>query len=500
VNRGQRFAVLFATIVGSSMVFIDGTIVSLALPRMQSMFGATAAQAQWVVESYALALGALMLLGGSLADRYGRKRVFVIGVIVFAVSSLLCALAPSMNLVIAARALQGIGGMLLAPASLALIGSHFSGEDRAKAVGTWSGMTAITTTIGPVAGGILIDHFTWRSVFLINVPLAALVLIASYFLQDERSKEKGRLDFGGALLVTLGFGGIVYALIAAQTQGWRAWDVWFWLVLGIASLVAFYVLEHRIDNPLVPPAIFKSRPFVALNAATFLLYGALGGFFFFFPFLLVQVYGYSVTAASFAFLPFILIIAFLSRTAGALSVRYGARAMIVAGTTFAALGFAALGLLQHNPNYWSAFFPGALLMGFGMSITVTPLTNGVIETATPEHVGMASGFNNAVSRVAGMLAIAALGSILVATFNSRLDARLTRANIAGDQRKKIDSQRDRLAAAQVNDANAKRLVLDSYADGFTAVSIVSALMAFGATIVVFAGLRKGEATSTDPGT
>lgn len=495
MSSGQRFAVLFATIVGSSLVFIDGTIVSLALPRMQSGFGATAAQAQWVVESYTLALGALMLLGGSLADRYGRKRVFVIGVVVFAVSSLLCAIAPSMNTIIAARALQGIGGMLLAPASLALIGSHFSGEDRAKAVGTWSGMTAITTTIGPVVGGLLIDHFSWRSVFLINVPLAAMVLIASYYLEDARSQERGRLDYFGAILVTAGFGGIVYALIAAQSQGWRAWDVWAFLVLGVVSLVGFYVLEHRIQNPLVPPNIFKSRPFVALNAATFLLYGALGGFFFFFPFLLVQVYGYTVTAASFAFLPFIAIIALLSRTAGALSVRYGARAMIVAGTTFAALGFAALGLLQHAGSYWVAFLPGALLMGFGMSITVTPLTNGVMETATPEHVGMASGFNNAVSRVAGMLAIAALGAILVATFNSRLDGRLERANYTGQRRAQLDSQRDRLAGAKIADAEGRTMVLHSYADGFTAISVVSALMAFGATIIVFAGLRKGEATS-----
>ncbi|MBV9270424.1 MAG: MFS transporter, partial [Candidatus Eremiobacteraeota bacterium] len=303
MTAGQRFAVLFATILGSSMVFIDGTIVSLALPRMQSMFGASAAQAQWVVEAYTLALGALMLLGGSLADRYGRKRIFVAGVIVFAGASLLCAVAPSMNFVIAARAAQGIGGMLLAPASLALIASHFSGEERAKAVGTWSGMTAITTTIGPVAGGILIDHFTWRSVFLINVPVAAAVLIAAVYLEDARSEETGHLDFTGAILVTLGFGGIVYALIASQTAGWHAWPVWLWLILGIASLGVFYAVEHRVATPLVPPGIFKSRPFVALNAATFLLYGALGGFFFFFPFLLVQVYDYSVTAASFAFLP-----------------------------------------------------------------------------------------------------------------------------------------------------------------------------------------------------
>ncbi|MBV9269882.1 MAG: MFS transporter, partial [Candidatus Eremiobacteraeota bacterium] len=401
------------------------------------------------------------------------------------------------NFVIAARAAQGIGGMLLAPASLALIASHFSGEERAKAVGTWSAMTAITTTIGPVAGGILIDHFTWRSVFLINVPVAAAVLIAAVYLEDARSEETGRLDFTGAILVTLGFGGIVYALIASQTAGWHAWSVWLWLILGIASLGVFYAVEHRVTAPLVPPAIFKSRPFVALNAATFLLYGALGGFFFFFPFLLVQVYDYSVTAASFAFLPFILIVAVLSRTAGALSVRYGARSMIVVGTIFAGLGFGALGVLQHMGTYWSAFLPGAVLLGFGMSITVTPLTNGVMETATPEHMGMASGFNNAVSRIAGMLAIAALGAILVATFNSRLDKRLASSSVQVAQRRQIDAQRDRLAGAQIADRLGRKIVRDSYADGFTVISVVSALLAFGATVVVFGGLRKGEATSKD---
>jgi EmrB/QacA subfamily drug resistance transporter len=490
----QRFAILFATIVGSSMVFIDGTIVSLALPRMQNEFAASGAQAQWVVESYTLVLGALMLLGGSLGDRYGRKRVFFIGTIIFTVASVLCAIAPSMNFVIFARVIQGIGGMLLAPASLALIGAHFEGEERGKAIGTWSAMTAITATIGPLAGGILIDHFTWRSVFYINIPLAVLVVVATMFIEDKRpERETQRLDYVGAALVTFGFGLLVFGIINAESARWTQLEVWLPTIAGILLLIAFVPYERRIKDPLVPPGLFASRPFVALNAATFLLYGALGSFFFFFPFLLVQVYGYSVTVASFALLPAIALISLLSRMAGGLAVRFGARPMIAIGATLAGIGFALFGLLQHGSSYWTSFFPGAVVMGLGMSMVVSPLTTGVIDTATEEHVGMASGFNNAVSRVAGLLAIAALGAILSGTFNATLNARLDAAHIPPQERQQVETQRDRLAGAQLADPKLKQLVLDSYADGFKVIAIVCAIMAIASSGIVLVGL-----TSTRP--
>lgn len=476
------------------MVFIDGTIVALALPRMQAGFGASGAQAQWVVEAYTLALGALMLLGGSLADRYGRKRIFRIGAVVFAVASIACALAPTMNAIIAARVLQGIGGMLLAPASLALIGAHFKGGERAKAIGTWSAMTAVTSTIGPLAGGVLIDHFTWRSVFFINVPIALLVLAATIPIRDVREPgNTQRLDFAGAALVTFGFGALVYGIIAGQSGRWSDAGVWIPAVAGLVALAVFLPFERRISDPLVPPAIFASRAFVALNAATFLLYGALGGLFFFFPFLLVQVYGYSVTTASFALLPFIAIISLLSRTAGALSVRYGNRRMIAIGTVCSATGFALLGLLQHGGSYWTSFFPGALFLGFGMSMTVTPLTNGVIETATQEHVGMASGFNNAVSRVAGLLALAALGAVLAVTFNARVSAAVDAAHLDAGRRRAIDAQRNRFAGAKLADEQSKRIVLASYGDGFTAVALCCSALTLASTVIVLGGLKKGPA-------
>jgi MFS family permease len=395
-----------------------------------------------------------------------------------------------MNAVIVARIVQGVGGMLLAPASLALIGSHFLGGERAKAIGTWSAMTAVTSTIGPLAGGLLIDHFTWRSVFFINVPVALLVLAATVTIEDRReTKETQRMDFAGAGLVTFGFGALVYGIIAGQSASWSDAHVWIPAAAGLAALAAFLPFERRTSDPLVPPQLFASRPFVALNAATFLLYGALGGLFFFFPFLLVQVYGYSVTTASFALLPFIAIISLLSRKAGALSAVYGNRRMIAIGTVCSAIGFALLGLLQHGSSYWTSFFPGALFLGFGMSMTVTPLTNGVIETATQEHVGMASGFNNSVSRVAGLLALAALGAVLAFTFNQRLNGAIDAAHLDAGSRRAIDAQRDRFAGAQLADARSKRLVLESYGDGFTAVALCCSALTLGSTVIVLVGLK-----------
>jgi len=337
---------------------------------------------------------------------------------------------------------------------------------------------------------VLIDHFTWRSVFFINVPVALLVLAASVKIEDRReSKETQRMDFAGAGLVTFGFGALVYGIIAGQSASWSDARVWVPAVASLIALAAFLPFERHTSDPLVPPQIFASRPFVALNAATFLLYGALGGLFFFFPFLLVQVYGYSVTTASFALLPFIAIISLLSRKAGALSAIYGNRRMIAIGTVCSAVGFALLGLLQHGSSYWTSFFPGALFLGFGMSMTVTPLTNGVIETATQEHVGMASGFNNSVSRVAGLLALAALGAVLAFTFNQRLNAAIDAAHLDAGARRAIDAQRDRFAGAQLADARSKRLVLASYGDGFTAVALCCSGLTLASTVIVLVGLR-----------
>jgi EmrB/QacA subfamily drug resistance transporter len=312
-------ALLAATILGSSLVFIDGAVVSIALPVLQRELHATALAAQWVVEAYTLALGALMLLAGALGDRYGRKRLFLAGTIVFAVGSILCGFAPSMTWLIAARIVQGIGGTMLAPASLALIAAGFHEQARGKAIGTWSGLTAVAATIGPVAGGVLIDHLGWRSVFFINVPLAAIVLaLAVPFISESRDESvRGPLDLTGSLLVTFGLGAIVYAFVQGGGGSFGRSEIAI-AIVGAIAMLAFIWNESRVANPLVPLALFAECRFAGINLMTFLLYGTLGGLFYYLPFVLIQVDGYSATLTGFASLPFIVAIVVLSRFAGAL--------------------------------------------------------------------------------------------------------------------------------------------------------------------------------------
>ena len=469
--------VLAATILGSSLVFIDGAVVSIALPVLQRDLSASSALAQWVVESYTLVLGALMLLGGALGDRYGRKRVFVLGVAVFAIGSVLCGLAPSMPLLIGARVIAGLGGILLAPGSLALIGACFEGAARGKAVGTWSGLTAVASAIGPVAGGAIVDHWGWRWVFFINVPIAiAVIAIALVHVPEsiDPGERNARLDVTGSLLATLGLGGVVYGFVGAGS-GWNAIDAAI-LVAGCIALVAFIVVERTASNPILPLGLFANRTFSGVNLMTFFLYGALSGLFYYLPFVMIQVDGYDATVTGFSLLPFILLMVALSRWAGALAYRLGARTLLIAGPAVAALGFAALGLLP-DLHYWTGIFPAVLLIGAGMGLTVAPLTATMIESVPEHNVGLASGINNAVSRVAGLLAIAVLGAMLGLAYGARLDRRMATSNFSASQRLQIQSQRDAMAGAILPNASEKAAVDAAYLDGFRAVAIACALLA-----------------------
>ena len=469
---------LVACILGSSLVFIDGTVVSIALPVLQRDFGATAAQTQWIVEGYTLVLGALMLLCGALADRYGRKRIFVAGVAVFALGSLACALAPSMHALIAARVFQAIGGTMLAPASLAILSDRFTGEARGKAIGTWSAFTAITATVGPIAGGVLLDHAGWRWIFGINIPLAMVVIVlCAWHVRESRDVTLvGPLDVVGSLLVTGGLGSIVYAFIAASLAGWHGDVVRATIIGGIVLLVAFAVWESRIPHPLLPRALFTSHAFSGINIMTFLLYGALGALFYFLPFELIQVDGYSATVAGAAVLPFIALIVALSRFSGGLVYRIGARATLTLGSIVIALGYASVAVLGNLP-YWESLFPATILIGVGMGLTVAPLTTTVMESVPASEIGLASGFNNAVSRVAGLLAVAVFGFLLAGVFNARLDARLTTASLSAPARAQVASRRYQLAGAVVSDSTAQHLIYSSYTDGFRSVGLVCALLA-----------------------
>jgi EmrB/QacA subfamily drug resistance transporter len=476
-NRISSVWVLTATILGSSLVFIDSTVVGLALPVIQRELGATALQMQWVVEAYTLVLGALMLLCGALGDRYGRKRIFVAGIAVFALGSIFCGIAPSIHLLIAARVLQGIGGTMLAPASLAILAACFSGDERGKAIGTWSGLTAVAATIGPVLGGIIIDHFGWRWVFFINIPIAAAVItIALLHVPESRDDEAtGTLDVLGSLLITAALGLVVYAFVTSGSTGWTIVTM-ATLVCGVVAFGIFLRVESVVKQPILPLAIFASRAFSGLNAMTFLLYGALGALFYFLPFVLIQVDGFSATMAGFASLPFIVIIVALSRYSGGLVYRLGARTMLTIGPAVAALGFAGFAFLP-DLHYWPGIFPSMVLFGIGMGLTVAPLTTTLLGSVSPSHVGLASGINNAVSRIAGLLAIAVLGAMLAFAFTARLETHMAAAALPQSERASIRAQKDALAGARFSIPRDEALVKQAYLEAFRTVAAAGALLA-----------------------
>jgi EmrB/QacA subfamily drug resistance transporter len=473
--------VLVAAILGSAMTFIDGSAVNVALPVIQRELGADAAQMQWVVEGYALFLSALILLGGSLGDLFGRKRLFLIGIVVFAGSSLGCVLAPNVAVLIAARCVQGIGAACAMPESLALISAMFTGDERGRAIGTWSGFASITGAVGPVIGGWLAQHASWRWVFLINIPIAIAVIVISRWYPESRDEEMPqRLDIPGAALATIGLGAFTYGLIRAQ--GGRPGVIGIAaLVAGIVLLAAFVVVERRSSAPMVPLDLFRSRTFAAANLYTLFLYAALGGSLYFLPYLLVDVQGYTPTAAGASMLPFVLTMFFASRWSGGLTHRIGARIPLVAGALVAALGFVAFALPGLGGSYWTTYFPAAMLLGIGGALFVAPLTTTVFDAVPNEKSGVASGVNNAVARTAGLLAVAALGIVLAGVFDAGFDRRVARHHLSAQTAQIAHEDRARLYAGTVpadvpasDRAAVEVAVREGYLSGFRAVMAASA--------------------------
>ncbi len=420
-----RLWILAATILGSSMAFIDSTVVNVALPALQASFRATVVDVQWVVESYGLFLGALILVGGSLGDLFGRRLIFVVGVIIFALASVCCGAALTLHQLIIARSVQGVGAALLVPGSLAIISTSFDETSRGQAIGTWSGFTAITAAIGPVLGGWLVEHESWRWAFFINLPVAAAVIsISLWCIPESRSPAVARVDWLGALVVTVGLGGLVNGFIESVNLGWRHPLVFGSLIVGFGCLIAFVFVEASGAWPMVPLTLFASRSFTGANLLTLFLYAAIGIFFFLFPLNLIQVQAYSATAAGAATLPLILLIFLLSRWSGGLVARYGPRVPLIIGPLIAALGFVLFAVPSVGASNWKTFFLAVVVLGFGMAITIAPLTTVVMNSVDQDRIGAASGINNAVARVAGVLAIAVLGIVMVNAFSARLDSKL----------------------------------------------------------------------------
>src|SRR5712664_3301343 len=399
LSQRRKQLTLAATILGSSMALIDGMIVNIALPAIQQALHADAASTQWIVNAYLLLLGALVLVGGSAADLYGRRRIFLLGIAIFTTASIACGLAPNITVLVVSRAVQGLGAALLTPASLAMLGATFDQHERSHAIGIWAGVGALTAAAGPLLGGWLVDQVSWRAIFLLNVPLAvAAAGLAMFFASESRDDKSKRLDWTGAIAVAIGLAAITWALSAIPASGFHDKTVLATLGGGAAFLILFVAIEARSrEAAMMPLSLYRSRNFAATNALTLLLYFALGGALYYLPFGLIRLGGYSATQAGAALLPFALIMGFGASFAGVLSERFGPRLSLTAGPVIAACGLTLLAFADLGRSYWAGVFPAIGVLAIGITITVPPLTSTVMGSVGEAHAGIASGVNNAVA-------------------------------------------------------------------------------------------------------
>jgi EmrB/QacA subfamily drug resistance transporter len=494
--------VLAVTILASTMAYIDESVVNVALPAIERDLGTSVVVIQWLVNAYTLSLGALLLIGGAAGDQFGRRRIFVIGTAIFAVASVLCGFSANVTQLIAARAAQGVGAALLIPCSLAIIGATFEEAERGKAIGTWAGYSAIAAAVGPLLGGFVIDHSSWRWIFLIN-PFVALptILIAVRHVPESRDPEaQPTIDWLGALLAFTGLGSVAFGLIAWPDSGGSDPAVIASLVAGTLLLIAFVWVEARLRAPMMPLTLFRSPTFTGVNLLTLLLYAALGGAFFFLPFDLIQVHGYSATLAGAVFLPFTIIVGGLSRWSGGLLDRFGARLPLIVGPVIAAAGFALLALPGPGGSYWTTFLPPIVVLALGMAVTVAPLTTSVINAVPARQAGTASGVNNAVASVANLLAVAILGAIALGTFNLALDRHLAEPTLSRDVRQTVEAARGKFVtdaglpiSAGEDREIANAIIKESLADSIRAVMLLAAALALLGAACAALTIR------TDPG-
>jgi EmrB/QacA subfamily drug resistance transporter len=488
-RQNQKRWVLVVTVLASTMAYVDESVVNVALPAIETDLKASVVVIQWLVNAYALPLAALVLIGGAAGDRFGRKRIFVIGICIFAAASIWCGLSTDTAQLLLARAIQGAGAALLIPCSLAIIGASFDEAERGSAIGTWAGFSAVSAAIGPLLGGVILDHASWRWIFLIN-PFIALPTIWIAIRQVPESRDPqapSTLDWPGATLAFFGLGSLVLGLMAAPERGTRDALVLATLLVGSLLLALFLWVEGRSDAPMMPLALFRSRVFSGINALTLLLYAALGGAFFFLPYLLIQVHGYSATAAGAAFLPFTIIMATLSRWAGGLLDRFGARGPLTIGPLIAAAGFGLLALPGATAPFWAAVLVPMVVIGFGMTITVAPLTTTVMNAVATHQAGIASGINNAVASLANLLAVAIIGAAALGAYNHALDRQLASGAMSVEVRRAVEAARGNFVAAVdaslqgQNRSAAEAAIKSGLAEAIgLALSIAAALAAAGA--------------------
>ncbi len=471
------------------MAFIDGTVANVALPSIQSDLGATLAEAQWVVQAYALLLASLILVGGALGDRFGHRRVFVLGISIFTLGSVGCAFAASIDQLVAARVVQALGAAGLIPGSLAVLGAAFEGERRGAAVGTWASFTGISAVLGQVLGGYLVDAISWRVAFLVNVPLAiGVLLIVFLYVPESRAEHPRALDLPGVLLVTVGLGGVVYGLIGASDQSLDPWDV-VSIVVGTMALVGFVIVERHSPEPLVPLHLFGSRNFSGANLMTFLLYAGFGGALFLLPIVLIQVHGYSATAATGALVPLAVITFVMGRWAGGLVTRYGEKLPLMIGPALAALAFILFAVPGVGGSYWTTYFPAVVVLGLGMSLVFGPLSVAILNAVEGEQSGLGSGVNRSVQRTAKLLGLAVLAFLLLAAFDNNLDASVNALDIAPGQKAALRTEEATLGAANIiegasgeDKAVIDRAVDQAFISAFRFAMLVSAGMAVASAI------------------
>lgn len=497
MNGPDKRLTLVACILASIVVFLDGSVVNVALPSLRADLHAGLATQQWVVEAYLLTLGSLILAGGSYADIRGRKHSLMLGVTLFALTSLGCAVAPSAAFLVAARALQGVAGAILVPASLAVITATYDDQtERGAAVGSWTAWTGIAFIIGPLAGGTIVDAISWRGVFAINLPIAALTLwIANRAISESRDPSSaGSIDVEAALLSMVWLGGLVFALIQQPDHGWGSPLVWGPLAAAAVALPAFLWREAHCPQPMLPLHLFRVRNFSVVNAATLTIYGGLGALTFFLIIFLQQVGGYSALGAGVAFVPVTVVMFLLSRRFGALAMRIGPHLPMAAGPLVGGIGLFFLRGVDSHPDYVTEVLPFVLLFALGLSMTVAPLTTTVLSSVASEHAGVASGVNNAVARVAGLLAIAVIGAVVSSSFASSLDHKLPPAALAQARSQPLVTKVP-AGVPPAERAQAKAALAHAGVDAFRAGVTVSALLVAAGGLIAAAGVRNPRRTT-----